>query len=176
MSITELGSIGEFVGAFAVVATLIYLTIQVRQSKEAMNENSRLTRAAVSAQTFEIFAEHRRHIIDNADVAKIWRDGLAGRDLHEDDQTRFDHLGEEYIFGLNTAFNLARAAEYERVVEGMPEALALSMHNGPGMRPIWERLRGPLTVGGDSSFVYAVDAALEALTAEPSETQGPSGG
>jgi hypothetical protein len=28
-----LGNLGEFVGAFAVVATLIYLTIQVRHSR-----------------------------------------------------------------------------------------------------------------------------------------------
>ena len=31
-SIQDLGAIGEFVGAFAVVVTLIYLTLQVRQS------------------------------------------------------------------------------------------------------------------------------------------------
>ncbi len=171
MSIMELGALGEFVGALAVVATLIYLTIQVRQSKEAMQENSRLARAAVSVQTFQIFAEHRRHIIDNEDVAKIWRDGLAGRDLNGNDHTRFEQVGEEYIFGLNTAFNLGRAAGYERVAEGMPEALALSMHNGPGMRTIWNELRGTLTTAGDSSFAEAVDTALEALTAQPREAQ-----
>ena len=32
MGIMELGALGEFVGAFAVVATLIYLTVQVRHS------------------------------------------------------------------------------------------------------------------------------------------------
>ena len=31
-TIQDLGAIGEFVGAFAVVVTLIYLTLQVRQS------------------------------------------------------------------------------------------------------------------------------------------------
>ena len=39
-AIQILGSLGEFVGAIAVVATLIYLTIQVRNSREAMEENS----------------------------------------------------------------------------------------------------------------------------------------
>ncbi len=38
--IQMLGSPGEFVGAIAVVATLIYLTIQVRHSRVAMEENS----------------------------------------------------------------------------------------------------------------------------------------
>ena len=41
-TIQMLGNLGEFVGAFAVVATLIYLTIQVRHSREAMEESSRL--------------------------------------------------------------------------------------------------------------------------------------
>lgn len=33
MTISELGSLGEFVSAFAVVVTLIYLSVQVRQAK-----------------------------------------------------------------------------------------------------------------------------------------------
>jgi len=33
MTITELGALGEFVGAIAVVVTLAYLAVQVRQSK-----------------------------------------------------------------------------------------------------------------------------------------------
>ena len=45
MTITELsqtlGNFGEFVGAIAVVATLVYLAMQVRHSKEAMEANTR---------------------------------------------------------------------------------------------------------------------------------------
>jgi len=35
MSITELGALGEFVGAFGVIASLTYLGLQVRQVKKA---------------------------------------------------------------------------------------------------------------------------------------------
>ena len=68
---------------------------------------------------------------------------------------------------MNVAFNLGRAAGYERVLEGMPHTLALTMHKGPGMRVIWKRVRGALTTVGDSSFADAVDTALEALSAQP---------
>ena len=34
MSIMELGALGEFIGAIAVVATLAYLALQVRQSSK----------------------------------------------------------------------------------------------------------------------------------------------
>ena len=40
-TIQMLGSLGEFVGAIAVVATLVYLAIQVRHSKEAMEANTK---------------------------------------------------------------------------------------------------------------------------------------
>jgi hypothetical protein len=46
-----LGNLGEFVGSFAVVSTLIYLTIQVRHSRDAMQENARLAQGAVLAST-----------------------------------------------------------------------------------------------------------------------------
>ena len=42
MSIMELGALGEFLGAIAVVATLAYLAIQVRQSKELLKRNQKL--------------------------------------------------------------------------------------------------------------------------------------
>ena len=56
-----LGNLGEFVGAFAVVATLIYLTIQVRHSRGAMEENSRLAQAAVIGTTFDHLSQFSRH-------------------------------------------------------------------------------------------------------------------
>ena len=42
-----LGNLGEFFGAFAVVATLVYLAIQVRHSKDSLEANT----AALTAQT-----------------------------------------------------------------------------------------------------------------------------
>ena len=55
MTISELGSIGEFVGAIAVVVTLAYLAVQVRHSKEATEANTRMmeeNRKLALAQNF----------------------------------------------------------------------------------------------------------------------------
>ena len=54
MTIFELGAIGEFVGSFAVVFTLIYLSIQIKQ-------NSRL----MKAQNYEQRTEHLRELNTN---------------------------------------------------------------------------------------------------------------
>jgi hypothetical protein len=42
MTINELAAIGEIVGAIGVVASLIYLTVQIRQNTHAMDEGRRL--------------------------------------------------------------------------------------------------------------------------------------
>ena len=42
-----LGNFGEFFGAIAVVGTLIYLAIQIRQNTRSMDENRRLAQAQV---------------------------------------------------------------------------------------------------------------------------------
>jgi len=52
VSIIELGALGEFVWAIAVVVTLIYLAIQIRQNTRAMDEGRRLA----LAQTYQMRA------------------------------------------------------------------------------------------------------------------------
>ena len=53
MTITELGALGEFVGAIAVVATLIYLSVQIRQNTRSMAEGKTLA----LAQTYQMRAD-----------------------------------------------------------------------------------------------------------------------
>ncbi len=65
MTILELGALGEFVGAFAVLATLIYLAAQIRQNTRSMDEGHRF----LLAQTFQAradgFAEHQRQLAES---------------------------------------------------------------------------------------------------------------
>jgi len=44
MTLSDLGSIGEFISSIGVIITLIYLAIQMRQNTEAMHESQRLAR------------------------------------------------------------------------------------------------------------------------------------
>jgi hypothetical protein len=41
MSISELGSLGEFIGSIAVLVTLVYLAFQLRQNTLSMRSQSR---------------------------------------------------------------------------------------------------------------------------------------
>ena len=46
MSIIELGALGEFLGSIGVVATLIYLAIQIRQNTHSLGEGRKLANGA----------------------------------------------------------------------------------------------------------------------------------
>jgi hypothetical protein len=53
MTIMELGALGELIGAVAVVATLAYLAIQIRQNTQSMGESRQLA----LAQTYQMRAD-----------------------------------------------------------------------------------------------------------------------
>ena len=48
-----LGNFGEFLGAIAVVITLGYLTVQIRQSKQSLQANMRLQKLSMRQQITE---------------------------------------------------------------------------------------------------------------------------
>ncbi len=54
-TIQMLGSLGEFVGAFAVVATLIYLALEIRQKTHSLDDGSKLE----MTQAYQARAEER---------------------------------------------------------------------------------------------------------------------
>ena len=50
MTIMELGALGELLGSIAVLATLVYLSVQVRQNTRSMDESKKLA----LAQTYQM--------------------------------------------------------------------------------------------------------------------------
>ena len=62
MTLTDLGAMGEVVGALAVVASLVYLAAQIRQNTQAMAETRRLA----LAQTYQIRASALQEMLVHA--------------------------------------------------------------------------------------------------------------
>jgi hypothetical protein len=86
VSIQDLGSIGEIVGAVATVATLLYLAVQIRHS-------ARLLESSIVNSTRDAGNESSRVIGGNRDAARVYRLGLADRSgLDPDETQQFDAL------------------------------------------------------------------------------------
>jgi hypothetical protein len=60
-----IGAVGEILGAAAVVATLVYLAIQVRSAKSAAADINRLSRAVGVRETI-------RHTISDSELSDAW--------------------------------------------------------------------------------------------------------
>ena len=86
MTLSELGNIGEFVGAVAVVVSLVYLAIQIRQ-------NTQTVRATAYHNISAQWANHLQSIADNAELSSLYFRGLAdSRSLDAQESVRFSLL------------------------------------------------------------------------------------
>ena len=84
MTISDLGSLGEFLGAIAVFVTLVYLTIQVRQAGRA----ARLTAAQANRnQRLNSFLSYR----DSPYIAPIEEKLSNGQELSFEERRRLDN-------------------------------------------------------------------------------------
>ncbi len=85
MTIQDLGSLGELVGAVATVATLLYLAVQIRH-------NTRTVRAANASDALGQQNELALLLGQNPEVAKLYFEGLAGAELDETESRQFQML------------------------------------------------------------------------------------
>lgn len=81
MSIVELGALGEFVGAIAVVVTLVYLVIQVRLS-------SRATASNAIAQAASDHMANMRSLAENPLLAAAFEKTQRGEGLESPESTQ----------------------------------------------------------------------------------------
>ncbi len=93
-------AIVELIGLLAVVISLIYLAIQVRQNSELIEQNTFVARSSMVHETSVFYARFFELIAENSDLAQIYRKGLAGESLDPDDATRFESLLEVYFTSL----------------------------------------------------------------------------
>ena len=145
-----LGNFGEFFGAIAVVVTLAYLAIQVRQSNRATKTNSE---QAVFANFYGLTANL---INDNATVGIIRKGFATWGDLTPDEQATIHNYWSTLLGHLTMAHTLYGEGTISEATYDSFEDNALSALRTPGLaawwslvmpgqnQPLVERLQGRL--------------------------------
>ena len=90
MSLMELGALGEFLGSIGVIATLIYLAIQIRQNTLSLDD----ARNLAMAQTYQARAQHAEEYLRSMSQSDHWPSinlKLGGWETHSD-ITRVEEL------------------------------------------------------------------------------------
>ncbi len=93
MNWDALGAIAELIGGIAVLATLIYLSAQIRYARKAQQQQT------VTVQTNRCIAAGRQ-LVESAEFADIMNRGLAGKELNP---VEFQQLSG-HLFGVLTDF------------------------------------------------------------------------
>jgi hypothetical protein len=82
MSVQDLGSIGELIAAIATLGTLIYLAIQIRQ-------NTATIQLSAERGVWGDGQEWMSRIVENPELADLYRRGMRGDSLEPNDRLRF---------------------------------------------------------------------------------------
>jgi hypothetical protein len=99
MNWDAVGALAELVGAGAVVLTLIYLSIQLRHNTQAVrNESERGVLEDANTWMYKI--------IENPELAELYRKGMRGEELSSNDRLRYRLLMGTLLSHWNHAFKV----------------------------------------------------------------------
>ena len=102
MNWDAIGAVGELVGSVAVLVTLIYLALQIRQ-------NTHATRAASHHAITDALNQLNLDIANNDAVAQIWLAGMDDRaSLNDLQRERYDALLRAYMHVCDTMYYQAQ--------------------------------------------------------------------
>ena len=135
MTIQDLGALGEMIGGVAVVASLIYLAIQIRQNTQQISQNVEITRFSAFERNIESANRTRELLILHPDLIELYLRGMKDFDaLDGGDRFRFDMLMRNVMISFQGAFLRQRWFESDPLrFEGAGKLLD-SILGSPGTR------------------------------------------
>jgi hypothetical protein len=105
VSIQDWGAIGDIVGALAVVASLIYLAVQIRQNTRQISLNLESSKLAAFEQNVESGNRAREVLITNPAVAALFIKGLSDyRSLPPTDKFRCNMLFRNLLSAIQGGY------------------------------------------------------------------------
>jgi hypothetical protein len=156
MSLSDLASVGSFVSGFAVLTSLVYLALQVRQTER--NQQISIRHSRVS-RTVDLHLS----LADPA-VADAWLHGLRSpEEITQTELSQFLNLCRAHFFHFEDSFyqregGVLNDEAFETVVAG-----ARLTSRSPGFRAAWKMARP--NFGG--RFLSFMDGVVARSAAEP---------
>jgi hypothetical protein len=132
MNWEAIGAIGELIGALAVVSTLGYLALQIRQNTKGM-------RVAAKLEITKQFADYTDLLLLNPELFELNRKGMLVKDLDEIEKGKFGLLMQRatwYFSSMHYQYN-SQALSFEEWYES--ERLIAWFCAAPGFREWWRQ-------------------------------------
>ena len=152
MSLNDLANIGQVIGAIAVVISLIYVALQIRQNTHAV-------RSATAQTVHEHFANWYHLVAADAELAKIAANGLRDYEsLSETEKVRFIALFMAFLSYGQNAFLKWRQGLLEPALWIGWEQVLMNLIGAPGGKGLWKE---PAYLFGDEFRRHVEDDLIK---------------
>ncbi len=160
MDIMELGAIGELVGGVAVLLTLIYLAVPVRQSTAVQRQSARLAAGDAVQNSVGRFTAFR-HLVANEGSGEVWAKARFDQELSAIEEIRLRAILQELAFAAVANIELYRATAGDSYLAGIPDAVAVELRGSNRLRDAWAAIMDELSLFGFADLADEVAARLE---------------
>jgi RNA polymerase-interacting CarD/CdnL/TRCF family regulator len=158
MNWEAIGAIGEIVGAFAVVVSLIYLALQIRHSRKAAEAQSTIS-------TADMASRWRGMLLQNSDLSDTLAKANSNETLSPSERIKLHNLSDDLIVmcAVSHAHNSQSGSLHD--ISGAVEYLMRQIDENPALANEWRRLRS-FTDLISKEFCQAVEKRLPGAAAE----------
>ena len=164
MTLAELGSVGELVGAIATVATLLYLALQIRATGLA-------TKRQALDGTIDRIVRWELRLAESPELLRVWIAGTRDYEaLDLEDRVRFAAISSEILALLESTLEAVKHGDVKAETGVATKAFIENLLRNPGFRDYWTE-NGRHKPAAD--FVEVVDAVFEATSTQRPSAPGP---
>ena len=160
MDLTQLANLGEFIGGLAVVMTLIYLAVQVRQGALAQQHTNELAQADAIYKSGESFGAFRSLLTDR-DTNVTWLKARNDEDLTPEEEHLLFVVLAELTYSALAAMATMHAVGDGGRAGAIPGVVVREMRQSRTLHRIWTPLAGDLEAYGFADFAAAVRQQIE---------------
>ena len=133
MSLEQLGLIANIVGAIAIVITLVYLAIQIK-------DNARSSRSAAVTDATTAMQAFYQELGSNPATSKLFLEAVTNPDaLSRQDQFQFVMLMHSCFLGFQRSFFLAREGTLDVALRDSIGTAMHAINRTPGMHLYWRQ-------------------------------------
>jgi len=166
MNWDAIGAIAELLGAIGVIASLVYLATQIRQSREQIVQNTRATQAASYQQLNESIGG--RMSLPPADRDVVRRGSLSFRELDEEDAFSFGVWALGVVMDLESSHYQYRMGSLDEDRWRLHRSVLWGFLQSPGFSEWWRT--NPAMPDLSPEFVALVEDLL--AEKDPAESNG----
>ena len=160
MSLSDLASVGSLVSGFAVLVSLIYLSVQIKQNTKHSRALIQQGRAARICQTLSDMAE--LDWTDGLDACFAGEPNVSARDLR-----KFNFVVRTYFVSAEDSFMQHQEGLMDhQAFEGFEGMMRAGLSASPGFRKAWKLSR--------TSYVPAFREYIDRLAVEARANNAPT--